>query len=66
MAVENFVLFKSMMIARNKQLNEEAFKQIGSVAEKDKEKKRLAKERERAEMEQALAESKALEEKKKA
>ena len=28
LAVENFVVFKKMMIARNKQLNEEAMKQL--------------------------------------
>ena len=72
LAVENFLLFKKMMITRNKQLNEEAIKNMKSEIQTegntnaanqyDEElEERLAREREEAELAQAIAESEALE-----
>ena len=66
LAVENFLLFKKMMIARNKQLNEEAVKILkqeeGGDDDVDEDlEERLEREREEAELAQAIAESQALE-----
>jgi len=73
LAVEDFLVFKKMMNARNKQLNEEAMKQLKPTDGGEQQKKvdaqlaaKMKAEREKAEKEQALAEEKALEEKRKA
>ena len=53
LAVENFILFKKMMISRNKQLNEEAMKELNKQGKFDeKAEEKAAKEREKAESEQ--------------
>jgi hypothetical protein len=44
--VDNFVLFKKMMVARNKALNEEALKEMGASIPKEK-KDKLAKKAEK-------------------
>lgn len=68
LAVENFLLFKKMMMTRNKQLNEEALKNLKNEKqeeeeEDDEEEDEAARQREEAELAQAIEESKALEEK---
>ena len=62
LAVESFLLFKKMMITRNKQLNEEAVKEMKDTGHSDEQQEeKAAEEREKAEFEQAIAESMALE-----
>lgn len=63
LAVDNFLLFKKMMITRNKQFNEWAVKKLKEKEGKvDKKVEQMAAlEREEAELQQAIAESKALE-----
>ncbi|CDW82473.1 coiled-coil domain-containing protein 104 [Stylonychia lemnae] len=64
LAVENFLLFKKMMIARNKQLNEEAIKNLRQEDEDDGDddlEEQAEREREEAELAQAIAMSQALE-----
>lgn len=57
LAVENFLVFKKMMISRNKQLNQEALKHFQEQhQESDIElEAKLAKEKEEAELAQAIA-----------
>lgn len=59
LAVENFLLFKKMMIARNKQLNQEAMKHVKEQLEMMDEdlEEQAEREREEAELAQAIAES---------
>ena len=62
LAVESFLLFKKMMITRNKQLNEEAIKEMKDDGQADDfNEEEAAQEREKAELEQAIAESMAFE-----